>query len=87
MKMKNIHHNTQMKIRLLQNLHQFILPSLVVCLLALPVENALALEYPYKPYNDGKMDPQLTGWPLTKEESDYVAKGSYLRASGVPETL
>ena len=28
------------------------------------------------------MDPQLTGWPLTKEESDYVAKGSYLRRPG-----
>ena len=81
-KMKNIHHTTQITIRLMQNLHKLILPTLVTCLLALPVENSLALEYSYKPYNEGKMDPQLTGWPLTKEESDYVAKGSYLRRPG-----
>ena len=31
-----------------------------------------ALQYPYAPYNQGKMDPQLTGWPITVAESNYI---------------
>ena len=31
-----------------------------------------ALIYPYAPYNQGKMDPQLSGWPLSKSELAYV---------------
>ena len=38
--------------------------------------------YPYAPYNEGKMDPQLTGWPLTLEELDWVAKEEYFRKPG-----
>ena len=40
------------------------------------------LVYPYAPYNEGKMDPQLTGWPLTDAEKTWVAKGEYTRKPG-----
>ena len=40
------------------------------------------LLYPYAPYNEGKMDPQLTGWPLTDAEKAWVAKGEYTRKPG-----
>jgi platelet-activating factor acetylhydrolase IB subunit beta/gamma len=43
---------------------------------------ALALNYPYAPYNEGKMDPQLTGWPLTPEELNFIGKASYMRRPG-----
>lgn len=39
-------------------------------------------EYPYPPYNQGKMDPQKTGWPLTGEEKAYVLKPEYERRPG-----
>ena len=41
-----------------------------------------SLVYPYAPYNGGKMDPQLTGWPLTEAERAWVAKGEYFRKPG-----
>ncbi|VTU02551.1 hydrolase gdsl : Lipolytic protein G-D-S-L family OS=Pedosphaera parvula (strain Ellin514) GN=Cflav_PD2866 PE=4 SV=1: Lipase_GDSL_2: Lipase_GDSL_2 [Gemmataceae bacterium] len=41
-----------------------------------------SLVYPYAPYNAGKLDPQLTGWPLTAEERAWVAKGEYARKPG-----
>jgi platelet-activating factor acetylhydrolase IB subunit beta/gamma len=41
-----------------------------------------SLIYPYAPYNEGKMDPQLTGWPLTDAEKAWVAKGEYTRKPG-----
>jgi platelet-activating factor acetylhydrolase IB subunit beta/gamma len=44
--------------------------------------NIFALEYPYAPYNEGKMDPQKNGWPLTQAEKDYIAKPSYQRRPG-----
>lgn len=40
------------------------------------------LTYPYSPYNEGKMDPQLTGWPLNEEEMAWVLKGEYTRKPG-----
>jgi platelet-activating factor acetylhydrolase IB subunit beta/gamma len=40
------------------------------------------LVYPYAPYNEGKMDPQLTGWPLTDAEKAWVAKSEYTRKPG-----
>ena len=40
------------------------------------------LTYPYAPYNEGKMDPQLTGWPLTDAEKAWVAKSEYTRKPG-----
>jgi lysophospholipase L1-like esterase len=30
------------------------------------------LVYPYAPYNEGKMDPQLTGWPLSEAQVHYI---------------
>ena len=41
-----------------------------------------SLVYPYAPYNEGKLDPQLTGWPLTEAERAWVAKGEYFRKPG-----
>ncbi len=46
------------------------------------VNDGKILIYPYAPYNEGKMDPQLTGWPLTDAEKDWVAKGEYFRKPG-----
>jgi beta-glucosidase len=43
---------------------------------------ALALEYPYAPYNEGKLDPQLTGWPLSAAALEYVAKPTHQRRPG-----
>jgi len=40
------------------------------------------LTYPYAPYNEGKLDPQITGWPLTAEELAWVTKGEYARKPG-----
>jgi beta-glucosidase len=41
-----------------------------------------ALEYPYAPFNEGKMEPQLTGWPLTESEKLYVLKPEHDRRPG-----
>jgi hypothetical protein len=41
-----------------------------------------SLVYPYAPYNEGKLDPQLTGWPLTDAEMAWAAKGEYERKPG-----
>lgn len=30
--------------------------------------------YEYAPYNEGKLDPQIYGWPLTSEERAYVVE-------------
>lgn len=40
------------------------------------------MKYPYAPYNEGKMDPQITGWPLTNAETAWVTKGEYERKPG-----
>ena len=40
------------------------------------------LVYPYAPYNEGRMDPQLSGWPLTDQEKVWVAKPEYSRKPG-----
>jgi len=44
-------------------------------------ENASAqvppLVYPYAAYNEGKMDPQLAGWPLTEPERSYVLQEEF----------
>jgi platelet-activating factor acetylhydrolase IB subunit beta/gamma len=53
--------------------------------LILPNPNALAqevFEYPYGPYNQRAMDPQPTGWPLSKAERDYVLLPEYERRPG-----
>jgi lysophospholipase L1-like esterase len=41
-----------------------------------------SLLYPYAPYNDGKLDPQLTGWPLTEAEIAWANKEEYTRKPG-----
>jgi len=41
-----------------------------------------SLVYAYAPYNEGKLDPQLTGWPLTEAEMIWVNKQEYTRKPG-----
>jgi len=41
------------------------------------------IEYPYKPYMEGKMDPQITGWPLSEEEKAYALKAPSERKPGM----
>jgi platelet-activating factor acetylhydrolase IB subunit beta/gamma len=41
-----------------------------------------AVEYPYAPYREGSMDPQLSGWPLTQAEETYVLTPEYGRKPG-----
>jgi platelet-activating factor acetylhydrolase IB subunit beta/gamma len=56
------------------------LASLIaVLVLAWP---ACAIEYPYPPFRDGRMDPQTTGWPLTDEERAFVLKAEHERRPG-----
>lgn len=60
-------------------------PLRALALLSLAVllsHNAQALEYPYVPYNQGKLEPRLTGWPLTPEELDFIGKASHTRRPG-----
>jgi beta-glucosidase len=40
------------------------------------------LTYPYAPYNEGQLDPQITGWPLADAERAWVAKPEYNRKPG-----
>lgn len=49
---------------------------------SLPPAEARPWCYPYAPYNEGKMDPQKSGWPLTEEERAYVLKPEYERRPG-----
>jgi len=49
---------------------------------AITVAAKSVLTYPYAPYNDGQMDPQLTGWPLTDAERAWVLKEEYTRKPG-----
>lgn len=53
--------------------------AFLVCAASLSVQ---ALDYPYAPYNEGKMDPQKTGWPLTEEERKYVLLPEHERRPG-----
>lgn len=50
---------------------------------AVPVQ---ALDYPYAPYNQGMMDPQLTGWPPTDAERAYVLVPEHERRPGSEQT-
>ncbi|HEX8911575.1 MAG TPA: hypothetical protein VF796_04385, partial [Humisphaera sp.] len=38
--------------------------------------------YPYAPYNEGRMDPQPTGWPLSDAARRYVETPEYSRKPG-----
>jgi len=39
-------------------------------------------DYSYGPYREGRMEPQISGWPLTKDERDYVLKSEHERRPG-----
>ena len=58
--------------------------AVFVCMASLSVQ---ALDYPYAPYNDGKMDPQKTGWPLTDQELKYVLLPEHERQPVKPMNL
>lgn len=52
-------------------------------LLSLPTSNAH--EYSYAPYNEGRMDPQRDGWPLTDAERAYVLRPEHARRPGAEQ--
>lgn len=54
----------------------------LLSLLVSPNSKAEEFAYPYQPYNEGKMDPQTSGWPLTPEATEYLAKGAHERRPG-----
>ena len=41
-----------------------------------------SIEYPYAPYNEGKLEPQLKGWPLSDAEKVYLKKPANQRRPG-----
>ncbi len=41
-----------------------------------------AQSYPYPPYLEGRMDPQVKGWPLTDAERAYILKPEHERRPG-----
>ena len=45
-------------------------------------DDGKSLLYPYAPYNEGKLDPQLTGWPLSEAELAWANKDEYTRKPG-----
>lgn len=49
---------------------------------AIQAEEKPIIEYPYAPYNEGKLEPQLTGWPLSAEEKAYLKKPANQRRPG-----
>jgi beta-glucosidase len=59
--------------RRLWAIHMFKMRFLFLSLLGMAVVMAArALDYPYAPYQEGRMDPQPSGWPLTPEERAYI---------------
>lgn len=39
-------------------------------------------DYPYGPYREGKLEPQISGWPLTEAERNFVLKPEHDRRPG-----
>jgi platelet-activating factor acetylhydrolase IB subunit beta/gamma len=46
------------------------------------LKSSTVLRYPYEPYNQAKLDPQLTGWPLSPTELAWVEQPEYSRKPG-----
>jgi lysophospholipase L1-like esterase len=44
--------------------------------------DAPPIAYAYAPYNAGKLDPQIAGWPLSDSERAYVLKPEHERRPG-----
>lgn len=44
--------------------------------------SAQAIDYPYAPYHEGKMDPQQTGWPLSAEGRARALRAEHDRRPG-----
>lgn len=58
------------------------LTAILFVLLLITSPLSFALEYPYAPYNEGKLEPQIKGWPLTPEQLTYLSKPFYQRRPG-----
>ena len=59
-----------------------LLLALLLCLATkLHAQNG-TFQYQYAPYNQGAMDPQLTGWPISDAERTYIQKAEYERYPG-----
>jgi uncharacterized repeat protein (TIGR02543 family) len=63
-------------------LHAILLIALLLGLASKLHAQTATFQYDYKPYNEGKMDPQLTGWPITDAELTYIKKGEHERYPG-----
>jgi lysophospholipase L1-like esterase len=58
------------------------LPALPALFAGLSAAPALAGDYAYGPYNEGRLDPQRTGWPLTDGERKFVLRPEHERRPG-----
>jgi platelet-activating factor acetylhydrolase IB subunit beta/gamma len=45
-------------------------------------KHTTALKYHYRPYGEGKLDPQPSGWPLTEAETKFISQPEYERKPG-----
>jgi lysophospholipase L1-like esterase len=61
-----------------------VVPALMVCLrMGAPAPpDAPSFRYPYAPYNAGKVDPQVSGWPLSDPERAHALKPEHERRPG-----
>ncbi len=66
----------------LASLTHLIRPLVSLAALAFTVTAVQAFEYPYAPYNQGKLDPEIKGWPLSAQSLEFVATPAYKRRPG-----
>jgi platelet-activating factor acetylhydrolase IB subunit beta/gamma len=68
-------------------MHTYTFPALLLvvslCAAPLSAQSRPPITYPYSPYMEGKMDPQITGWPLTEENRAYILKPRETRVPGL----
>ncbi|MFM8496440.1 MAG: GDSL-type esterase/lipase family protein [Planctomycetia bacterium] len=62
--------------------HGFVFGVVVFALAMVACPEGRGLDYAYAPYNEGRMDPQPSGWPLTEAERAHVLKAEYDRRPG-----
>lgn len=62
-------------------LHRLLI-ALTCCALGVSAADQPPITYAHQPYLDGKLDPQLTGWPLTSAEKDFIGKAEFARRPG-----
>jgi lysophospholipase L1-like esterase len=58
-----------------------LLPIALICS-ALSAQETPPITYPYEPYHQGQMDPQITGWPLSAEGHAWAIRPRDQRRPG-----